>query len=195
MRRNVRSLMYMRLRQVVCSLIVFALILAFSVSHSEVNAVRCQVGNVTYSIPTQAGPGQQIESSTNVNGSCVSNGEDYYSVRVDVADVATGSIISSNSTPIGYNATMFNSTVENFVTTPSSNGTWSLNIDVYVIRAGGTGGSYLLDYRNSTTVAIQIGGTTPVPEFPSAWGPTAAIAFLGASAVLRRRQSSADQEA
>jgi len=164
------------------------LILMLSLSHSTVTAARCQISNVSYSIPEQAGPSQQIESSTNLTGSCESNGEDYYSVRVDLAEVSSGSIVSSNSTPIGYNATDFNSTVENFVTTPSSNGTWSLNIYVYVIRAGGTAGSYLLDYRNSTTVSIQVGESTPVPEFPLMQSLIAAITLSAAMSVLRRRK-------
>jgi hypothetical protein len=102
-----------------------------------------------------------------VAGSCASTGEDYYSVRVDLVNIPSGSIVSSNSTPIGYYATNFTVTAENIVTTPANNGTWFLGIDVYVIRAGGTGGSYLLDYKTVGNASIQVGPLAAVPEFPS----------------------------
>jgi hypothetical protein len=164
------------------------IIAIMSLSHSNVDAARCQVRPPSYSLPSQAQPNQQVQSATTVDGSCGSNGEDYYSVRVDLIDVNSGLILSDNSTPIGYNATYFNVTVENRVTTPSTNGTWYLDIDVYVIRAGGTGGSYLLDYRNSTNATIQIGGTTPVPEFPVAFGLTVATSLSCAAVIMRKRR-------
>jgi hypothetical protein len=133
-------------------------------------------------------PNQQIKSSTNVTGSCVSDGEDYYSVRVDLIDTSSGAIISSNSTPIGYNAENFTVTVENVATTPSNNATWHLYINVYVIRAGGTGGSNLLDYRNSTNATIQIGAPTPIPEFPITQSFSAVAALFVASVGMQRRR-------
>jgi len=167
---------------------LFLLTVAVSLSHSNVAAARCKVMSPSYSVPSEAAPSQNIQTATSVSGSCVSDGEDYYSVRVDVTDVHSGFILSDNSTPIGYNATDFNVTVENTVTTPANNGTWQLLIDVYVIRAGGTGGSYLLDYRNSTNAAIQIGATTPVPEFPAAIGLTAGISLFSVAVVLKKRR-------
>jgi len=131
-------------------------------------AARCQVSKVAYSIPQEAAPAQSIQTRTTVAGSCYSDGEDYYSVRVDVIDVPSSAIWSSNSTPIGYNATNFTVTVENTVTTPSNNGSWRINLDVYVIRAGGTSGSYLLDYRTVGNATILVGAVTPIPEFPGA---------------------------
>ena len=131
-------------------------------------AARCQVSKVAYSIPQEAAPAQSIQTRTTVTGSCYSDGEDYYSVRVDVIDVPSSAIWSSNSTPIGYNATNFTVTVENTVTTPSNNGSWHINLNVYVIRAGGTSGSYLLDYRTVGNATILVGSVTPIPEFPGA---------------------------
>jgi hypothetical protein len=110
-------------------------------------------------------------------------------VRVDLIDVPSSLIVSSNSTPIGYNATNFTVTVENMVTTPSNNGTWHIHVDVYVIRAGGTSGSYLLDYRTSSNATVLIGGPTPVPEYPRAPTLAIAIGFLVLPmALLRRRK-------
>jgi hypothetical protein len=165
--------------------LVFLMVLVQS--HSAV-AARCEVGNVAYSIPHRADPGQRIQTATTVNGSCFSDGEDYYSIRVDVVDIPSSSIVSSNSTPIGYNATNFTSTVENMLTAPSHNGTWHIDVDVYVIRAGGTSGSYLLDYRASSNATIQIGALTPVPEYPAVSILTVAVGFLITVMTLRRRR-------
>lgn len=170
-----------------CAVTILVLVIVLAPSQSAL-AARCQVANVAYSIPQQAEPGARIETATTVSGSCVSNGEDYYSVRVDLIDAPSALIVSSNSTPIGYNATNFTVTVENMVTTPSNNGTWHIDIDVYVIRAGGTAGFYLLDYRTSSNATILIGAITPVPEYPQAPILTVAISFLGLIMILRRRR-------
>ncbi len=149
---------------------------------------RCQVGNISYAIPSQAAPHQRIETATSVKGSCASNGEDYYSIRVDLIDAPSSSIVSSNSTPIGYSATNFSVTVENTVITPSNNGTWHIDVDVYVIRAGGTSGFYLLDYRSTSNATIQI-GLTSVPEYPQTPLFTLVIVLAAVAATLRRRRN------
>jgi hypothetical protein len=167
--------------------IVFFLVIVLARSPSIALATRCQIGNVSYMVPQQAVPSQRIETATTVNGSCESNGEDYYSIRVDLIDVPSSMIVSSNSTPIGYNATNFTITVENMVTTPANNGTWHILLNVYVIRAGGTSGSYLLDYRTTDNATIQIGGATPVPEYPGA--PMLAVALIIVAVTLQRRRT------
>lgn len=120
--------------------------------------------NVYYSYPSAASPSQHVDFATNVAGSCASDGEDYYAVRVDLIDQTSNFTISSSDTPIGYNATAFNVTAHNPATTPANNVSWPVEIHVYVIRAGGTNGLYLLDYQNSTIVTIQV-GSIPTPEF------------------------------
>ena len=138
-------------------------ILLLVTANSAVQATRCSISNVFYMYPHTATPGQQIDIATGVAGSCASDGEDYYAVRVDLIDGNSNLTISSSDTPIGYNASAFNVTAHNPATAPSSNTTWPVTIHVYVIRAGGTNGMYLLDYQNSTSITIQVG--TPVPEF------------------------------
>ena len=179
----------MKSLRLIYAAIILVLIIVLSPARSvQALTPRCQVGNVVYSIPQQAAPRQHIETATTVSGSCVSNGEDYYSVRVDLIDVPSSRIVSSNSTPIGYNATKFTVKVENMVTAPSNNGTWHLNVDVYVIRAGGTSGFYLLDYRASSNATILIGAPTPIPEFPLAPILTIAINFSVLVMTFRRRR-------
>jgi len=177
----------MKARPPIYAVVVLLLIFVLAPSHSALGA-RCKVGHVAYSIPQQAAPSQRIETATTVSGSCVSDGEDYYSVRVDLIDAPSTLTVSSNSTPIGYDATNFTVTVENMVITPSNNGTWRIDVNVYVIRAGGTSGSYLLDYRTSTNATVLIGGPTLVPEYPAAPSLTIAIGFLVLPVALQRRR-------
>lgn len=156
---------------------------------ATVAAARCQISSVSYNYPQQAEPNQEIEVDTQVVGSCVSTGIDYYSVRVDMVDVNSSAIISSSSTPIGYSASNFTVTARNMATTPSYNSTWPLQMFVYVIRAGGTAGSYLLDYRTVGNATIQV-GAMPVPEFPyDRWFAVGLLLVGAALAVCRRRCS------
>jgi len=165
------------------------LILLVVLASSTVAGARCQVSGVSYNYPSQVMPGQQIQVDTTVAGSCVSNGEDYYAVRVDLVDLRSGYIISSSDTPIGHNATEFNVTAVNPLNSPTVNMTWPLQIHVYVIRAGGTNGMYLLDYQTISNATIQVGATA-TPEFR--FDPIVTIAStLGfAIMILHRRRSS-----
>jgi len=152
-----------------------------------VSGARCQISGVSYNYPGEALPSQQIQVQTTVLGSCASNGEDYYAVRVDLVDLQSSYIISSSDTPIGHNATDFNVTAVNPVTTPASNMTWPLQIHVYVIRAGGTNGVYLLDYQTMSNATIQV-GATPISE--SQLSPIFIVTSLVLAAlVLSRRRS------
>jgi hypothetical protein len=151
-------------------------------------AVRCNIQNVSYSYPRAASPNQQIDVATGVAGSCASDGEDYYAVRVDLINEISNLTISSSDTPIGYNASAFNVTAHNTATTPAYNVSWPVEIHVYVIRAGGTNGQYLLDYQNSTIVTIQV-GSIAIPEFHL--NPAfEAFAVLGAAILFLKRLES-----
>lgn len=150
-------------------------IVLLALSGSNVKANLCQTITVSSTYPHQASPGQQVRLVTTVAGSCTSDGEDYFAVRVDLADSVSKSILSSNSTSIGYNANNFSVSVENVATTPLNNGTWPVDVDTYMIQAGAASGKYLL---NATTVAIQV-GDAPLPEFQS----QAAILILAVIAI------------
>ena len=173
-------------KAVVCSSVVLGLLLLlFS---SMVSAARCQIKGVSFSYPNQALPSQQIQVDTFVAGSCASSGQDYYSVRVDLVDISSSYIVSSSSTPIGHTASDFNVTAVNTVTTPSSNMTWPLQIHVYVIRAGGTNGVYLLDYQTVSNATIQVSATA-LPEFH--YNPASIIIITAcAIGVIRYRRRS-----
>ena len=170
----------------IATLLCLSLCIIIITMNSSVFAARCSVRNVTYTYPSTATPSQQIDIATSVAGSCASNGEDYYAVRVDLIDQTSNLTISSTDTPIGYNASMFNVTAHNRVTTPAANMTWPLQIHLYVIRAGGTNGANLLDYQNSTNVAIQVGATA-IPEFHLNLGLEVSIVLGAVTLMLKRK--------
>lgn len=147
-------------RTLICSCLIVGLILVM-ISDSPVTASPCQTITVSSTYPHQAIPNQPIEVTTTVAGSCVSNGEDYFSVRVDLVDNVSMSILSSNSAPIGYSAHNFSVTVHDDATTPPNNQTWPIEVDTYLTQAGALNGQYLL---NATAIRIQVGDTA-VPEF------------------------------
>ena len=159
-------------------------ILLVLVSNSPVSSSLCQLISVTSTYPHEATSNQQIQVSTTIAGSCVSDGEDYFSVRADLVDKLANSTISSNSVPIGYNARNFSVTVENIAVTPPLNVTWPLEIDVYVTEAGGVMGKYLLTVDNAT---IQV-GTTPMPEFHVAPNLVISITLLATLLAIRRER-------
>jgi hypothetical protein len=158
---------------------------------------RCHVSNVSYTYPHQANPNQLITVYTTVTGSCVSTGDDYYALRVDLVDAQSNSLARVPVT-IGYNASNFTVTAEDSAVTPSINGTWPLQANVYVIRAGGTSGSTLLDYQTTENITILV-GTTPVPEFSFGLGFTVfasltlGIALFSISGARRRTWRSQSQ--
>ncbi len=162
-------------------------LLVVLLSISSVAAARCHISSVSYAYPQQADPNRQIEVDTRVAGSCVSTGVDYYSLRVDLVDKNSSAILSSSSTPIGYSANNFTVGTQNFATTPSYNATWPLQMYVYVIRAGGTGGAYLLDYKTVGNATIQVGAIA-VPEFHVEPG-FAVIAALAAASLMMTSRS------
>jgi hypothetical protein len=151
----------LNLRTVLCTSLITWILLVV-VSRSTVAASLCQTVTVSSAYPHQAFPAQPLQVITSVAGSCTSDGEDYFSIRVDLLNGSSRSLLSSNSTPIGYNANNFSAKVENGVTAPSGNQTWPIEVDTYLIQAGGLSGTSLL---NATTLTIQVGDTS-LPEFP-----------------------------
>jgi len=176
----------MRTKIVRFSMILVTAIL-FVLLTNAVAAARCQISNISYAYPHQAATTQQIQVNTIVVGSCISNGADYYSVRVDLVDKRSGSILSSSNTPIGYRANNFTITVKNLATTPSKNITWPLQVYVYVVRAGGTSGSYLFDYSTIGNATVQVGAIA-VPEFHISSEFFIIVAFSAATLMLSRRK-------
>lgn len=161
--------------------ILFVVILGYPVSAS-----LCQSVNVASSYPHQTFPNQPVQVITTVAGSCTSDGEDYFAVRVDLVDSTTKSILSSNSAPIGYNAVNFSAKVQNTAIAPLRNQTWPIEIDTYMIQAGGLSGKYLL---NATSVIIQV-GEAPVPEFAPNRSNVLLLVLIGITLTLHRRKYS-----
>ena len=167
----------MKVHVAVC--VILIAVIAFLISSMPpANATLCQKTAVSFSYPRQASENQVVRISSMVAGSCVSDGEDYFAVRVDLVDNFTGAILASNSTPIGYDANNFSVTVWNAAVTPKSNESWPVVVNTYLIQAGATSGKYLL---NENTITIQV-GDIPLPEFP--FNPPYALAVALITAAL-----------
>jgi len=150
---------------------VYALIFLFALmilvfGNTPVSATLCRISGVSYNFPREAMPGAQVHVDTTVAGSCAANGQQYYLLRANLIEKSSTRLLSSNQTPIGYDAENFTVTVTNLATTPlGANFTWPLEVDVYVINAGSGGGSYMYDYSTKANISIEV-GPTAMPEFP-----------------------------
>ncbi|MGA8856596.1 MAG: hypothetical protein WB643_05450 [Candidatus Bathyarchaeia archaeon] len=169
-------------RIALCSCLI-AWVLLMMMSGATVAASICQTVTVSSTYPHQASPNQQVQVTTTVAGSCTSDGEDYFAVRVDLADGVSKSLLSSNSVPIGYNASNFSVKVQNAATAPPGNQTWLIEVDTYMIQAGGLSGKYLL---NATTGSIEV-GSTPVPEFQADHSLVLLLALTATLGLYRRK--------
>jgi len=151
----------------------------------NVDASLCDRILTATSYPHSASPNQVVPLSTTVSGSCTSDGEDYFAARVDVVDKESSLVLSSNSTPIGYNANNFSIVVHNAAKTPAGNQSWTVNVNTYLIAAGAASGKYLV---NSTSITIQVGNTALTeaqPELP--------LVLLAAVMALPVRKKSGDK--
>jgi hypothetical protein len=171
-------------RIVFCSSLV-ASVLLMTISCSSVTASLCQTVTVSSTYPHQAFPNQRVEVVTTVTGSCTSDGEDYFAVRVDLVDKASKLTLATNSTMIGYNANNFSVHVDDAASTPSTNQTWPIEVNTYFIQAGGVSGKYLL---NATTITVQV-GAIPVPEFQIDNSLILSFVLLGITFALTRVKS------
>ena len=169
-------LLFSRFKLMLVMVSVF-MIMIVVLGTSSVSGALCQIHGVSYTFPRQVLPNQQIQVGSTVAGSCVTGSTRFYLLRADLSDKRSGLIISSNSTPIGYDARNFTVTVTNGATAPQgSNATWPLEVHVYVILAGGGGGSYLLDFSSVGEIQIQV-GSNAIPEFPRQ--PVTALLLMG----------------
>ncbi|HUK29415.1 MAG TPA: hypothetical protein VLV31_13405 [Candidatus Acidoferrales bacterium] len=174
----------MTFRSVSCLMLITAMLFV-ACSTSTAEASLCQTVNVSSSYPHQSTPLTQVQIATTVAGSCASDGEDYFSVRVDLLDRISGTVLSANSASIGYNATSFSVTIQNGATTPATNQTWAVVVNTYLIQAGAVSGQSLL---NSTSITIQI-GATPLPEFQNNTPVLTSLVFAAAIGIISKKDS------
>ena len=154
------------------------------VSVPTAEASLCQNINVSITYPNQGESNQVVLITTTIHGSCTSDGEDYFAVRVDLVDPTSHGTLSSNSTVIGYNANNFSVKVENNALSPNATEAWALQVNSYLIQAGATSGQYLL---NATTLTITI-ADNPVPEFVANTSLGFVVPLLLACAQLATRR-------
>jgi hypothetical protein len=109
-------------------------------------------------------------------------------VRVDLVDTVSQLTLSSNSTPVGYNANNFSVRVQNVALTPNVSESWPINVDTYLVEAGSISGKNLL---NATTITIQVGGNA-LPEFQFKPSLLLALLLTGATLTVASRRKKAD---
>ena len=146
-------------------------------------ASLCHGVTILLNYPHEVSENQRVQVSAMIAGSCVSDGEDYFGVRIDLVDNFTHAVLSSNSTPIGYNANNFSVIVTNGVIAPNLNETWSVGVNTYLIQAGAISGAYIL---NATSIAIHV-GDSPMPELPISTSLVLAAMLLFATVTVSRR--------
>jgi len=166
--------------RIALSLIPIALIGFVMLSCPSAVASLCQTVSVSLTYPRQTLPKGTVPVWTRVNGSCTSDGEDYFAVRVDLLANSSSVMLSSNSTPVGYNANNFSVRVENVATSPMNNQSWPIQVNTYLVQSGAAFGKSLL---NATTIYIQVGGA--VPELP--FNPSLALAVVLMAAMVGMR--------
>lgn len=122
---------------------------------SAVFANFCQISNISYNYPQQLSPRQSFITTTKVSGTCAPDDSYYYSIRVDLSDMA-GQVLSYTSVPIGYGSGQYwQVTVLNQVTAPTSVGSWQIQFIVYVFGNINSGG--IMDSKTTNMVIIQLG--------------------------------------
>ena len=103
---------------------------------------------MNYDFPPSATHGQQITVKTHISATCV-QWPPYataYSIRVDLTNVATGFVLSTNTYQVGYAQTYIDQVFFNTATAPNSPGTWSLRVDVYIWGGSGQLLIHMTDY-------------------------------------------------
>ena len=125
---------------------VFALLVASLPSASAQPPFLVQ--SINYDFPSSATVGQQITVKTNMTATCVQwpPYATFYTIRVDLTNVATGFVASTTTYQVGFAQTYIDQVFLNTATAPNSQGTWSLRVDVYVWGGSGQLLVHLTDY-------------------------------------------------
>lgn len=104
------------------------------IGSSEIHAQSqaCQVLSFNPNYPQTASPGQTILVSTTIIVSC-GQWRTYYTARVDLVDRQTSYLLSTSAFNIGEKSNV-NVTVSNSAAVPQMNGTWRLNLNLYIFE-------------------------------------------------------------
>lgn len=116
-------------------LAIAAVLVPLSIASSEVHAQPCQVFQFNANYPPTLAPGQTFQVTSSVSLACY-QWRTYYGGRVDIVDPASNTILSTSTFEIGWTPAV-NATVSNSATAPQTQGSWDLQLILYIFEGGG----------------------------------------------------------
>jgi hypothetical protein len=123
-------------KSLLLSFLAIAAVLApFSMASSDVYAQPCQVFQFDANYPATLAPGQTFQVTSTIRLACY-QWRTYYGGRVDIVDPASNAVLSISTFEIGSMPTV-NATVSNSATAPQTQGSWDLQLVLYIFEDGG----------------------------------------------------------
>jgi hypothetical protein len=101
----------------------------------EVYAQPCRVFQFNANYPPAVAPGQAFQVTSTVSLACY-QWRTYYGGRVDIVNPASNTVLSTSTFEIGWMPTV-NATVANSATAPQTQGSWDLQLILYIFEGGG----------------------------------------------------------
>jgi hypothetical protein len=159
-------------RGILSKLILAFLIVAITIPFIGIKPVyadRCNIDQLNTDYPTASDQGQPIAVSTSMVIECV-QWRTYYTGRIDLVDLQTGSILSSSPFDIGWRPVVDTSAL-NTATAPTQNGLWRLELIIYMFEDGSMVASPV-----ERTIGIQVGPFNTSTQQTTTTVPTSTVA-------------------
>lgn len=123
-------------KSLLLSLVALVAVLApLSMASSEVYGQPCQVFEFDVNYPASVAPGQTFQVTSTISLACY-QWRTYYGGRVDIVDPASNTILSTSTFEIGVMPNV-TATVSNSATAPQTQGSWDLQLILYIFEGGG----------------------------------------------------------
>jgi hypothetical protein len=117
---------------------------------SEVYAQPCRVSQFDANYAPTVAPGQKFQVTSTISLACY-QWRTYYGGRVDIVEPASNTVLSISTFEIGWMPTV-NTTVSNSATAPLTQGSWDLQLILYIFESGGIVESI------TRPINVQVGG-------------------------------------
>jgi hypothetical protein len=116
-------------------LAIAAVLVPLSMASSEVYAQSCRVFQFDANYAPTVAPGQTFHVTSTISLACY-QWRTYYGGRVDIVDPASNTVLSTSTFEIGWMPTV-TATVSNSATAPQTQGSWDLQLILYIFEGGG----------------------------------------------------------
>lgn len=115
------------------AILLLAVLLFVTVpSTAQAQYIPCTIANLVVIRPDSVPAGQTLTTSTSMTASCDNSAP--YTLRVDLVDQRTGTVLSSVKLPFYATNSGVTKPINNTATAPSSTGPWVLQIQAYLIN-------------------------------------------------------------